>query len=77
MSFVLMEDLKPHPTKRQHTVVYSIRIIRPFVKLARLTYRSSRLIIRQCAWVIRKVTLRKSAATDLTTTQVQPSNDHR
>ncbi|PWK15598.1 hypothetical protein [Tumebacillus permanentifrigoris] len=50
MSLVLMEDLKRTSTRRT-TVIASIRIFRPVLKIARFTYRSSRFLIAKTVWV--------------------------
>lgn len=51
MSFVLMEDLK-RPITRRVTVIASIRIFRPVMKIARFTFRSSRFLLQKSVWVI-------------------------
>ena len=52
MSFVLMEDLKPPLPKRRFAFIGSVRVFRPFLKLARFTYRGSRFLVRQAKQVV-------------------------
>ncbi len=76
MSLVLMEELKPNKAKRKHTLIYTIQILRPIVKLARLTYRSSRYVLRQCVGVIRKVTVRQVPVETPTPRKLPSNNSH-
>ena len=47
-----MEDLTRPLAKRRFTYIGSFRIVRPVWKFARFTYRASRFVARQAAWVL-------------------------
>jgi hypothetical protein len=53
MSFVLLEDQKRPLPRIRYAIFGSVRIVRPWYRIARFTYRSSRYLAAQCsrAWV--------------------------
>ncbi|HEU4964867.1 MAG TPA: hypothetical protein VFV52_13565 [Bacilli bacterium] len=53
MSFIVLEDQKKPLPKRGTAVFRSIRIVKPLLKLARFTFRSSRFLIARTLWIVR------------------------
>jgi hypothetical protein len=54
MTFVLMEDLKEQPSRRNMVLNYSVGLLHSLVKLARFTFHSGRYIMQYAMKIIRK-----------------------
>ena len=51
MSFVLLEDQKRPLPRVRYAIFGSVRIVRPWYRIARFTYRGSRYLATQCSRV--------------------------